>query len=116
MLSDQCLPPNGHERIPFFDLRQAMMQLQLGLTDQIPQRSCAKKYGTREEDEKKDDLRLMTERMEVISFSDAFIDIRPKVLMEVSSPSTNKLVTSTDVSLFISFTTPTSCSQLQMRN
>ncbi|OXG24665.1 hypothetical protein C366_00194 [Cryptococcus neoformans Tu401-1] len=83
VLSDQCLPPNGHERIPFFDLRQAMMQLQLGLTGQIPQRSCANKYGTREEDEKKDDLQLMTERMEVISFSDAFIDIRPKVLMEL---------------------------------
>lgn len=101
MLSDQCLPPNGHERIPFFDLRQAMMQLQFGLTDQIPQRGCAKKYGTPDEDEKKDDLQLMTERMEVISFSDAFIDIRPRVLMEVSSSSiSNKYITSADASLY----------------
>lgn len=92
VLSDQCLPPNGHERIPFFDLRQAMMQLQLGLTGQIPQMGCAKKHETREEDKKKDDLQLMAQKMEVISFSDAFIDVRPRVLMEVSNSSaSNKL-------------------------
>ncbi|KIR67242.1 hypothetical protein I314_02455 [Cryptococcus bacillisporus CA1873] len=83
VLSDQCLPPNGHERIPFFDLRQAMVQLQLGLTGQIPQRSCAKKHETREEDKEKDDLQLMAQKMEVISFSDAFINVRPRVLMEL---------------------------------
>ncbi|KIR33762.1 hypothetical protein I352_03839 [Cryptococcus deuterogattii MMRL2647] len=50
---------------------------------QIPQRSCVKKLETREEDRKKDDLQLMAQKMEVISFSDAFIDVRPRVLMEL---------------------------------
>lgn len=69
-----------------------MMQLQLGLTGQIPQMGCAKKHETREEDKKKDDLQLMAQKMEVISFSDAFIDVRPRVLMEVSNSSaSNKL-------------------------
>lgn len=69
-----------------------MMQLQLGLTGQIPQRSCAKKHETPEEDKKKDDLQLMAQKMEVISFSDAFINVRPRVLMEVSNSSaSNKL-------------------------
>lgn len=69
-----------------------MVQLQLGLTGQIPQRSCAKKHETREEDKEKDDLQLMAQKMEVISFSDAFINVRPRVLMEVSNSSaSNKL-------------------------
>ncbi|WVQ72596.1 hypothetical protein IAR50_002154 [Cryptococcus sp. DSM 104548] len=55
--------PNGHERVPYFDLRQAIGQMQLGLQP-----------GMVEEvegvDESDDDLKLLFQRMDAQSYAD----------------------------------------------
>jgi hypothetical protein len=71
-------PPNGNEWIPTFDLRRAIMQLQLerGLTIDdapSPERNI-------------DDLTMAIKRADVISYTDAHLAERPWAMMEVSRP------------------------------
>ncbi|ODO08811.1 hypothetical protein L198_00544 [Cryptococcus wingfieldii CBS 7118] len=68
--------PNGHERVPYFDLRQAIGQLQLGLqADRIEEAGSAK--------ECEDDLKTLFQRMEAQSCADV-AGMKPWVSMDIS--------------------------------
>jgi len=78
-------PPNGNEWLPSFDLRRAIMQLQLERGVPIddapsPQRNI-------------DDLAMALKRADVISFTDAYLTERSWATMEVSRPYTSVLKT-----------------------
>jgi len=78
----QCLqipgPPNGNEWLPAFDLRRAIVQLQLERGIPIDNTPSA--------DRNIDDLSMAVKRAEVISYTDAHLTERSWATMEVSQP------------------------------
>lgn len=68
-------PPNGNEWLPFFDLRKAIMQLQLerGVPiEKAPAAEC-----------RPQDFKTVVKRAEVNSYADAHLAERPWAVMEV---------------------------------
>ncbi|WVQ99289.1 hypothetical protein IAU59_006421 [Kwoniella sp. CBS 9459] len=90
-LIDQPLPPNGNERVPYFDLRKAIAQLQLDRargsesliagesvsTAKIP-RDSYPAAGGRNTDELSDSVK----RIDNQSYIDAFVELRPWAKVE----------------------------------
>ncbi|WWC70311.1 uncharacterized protein I206_104261 [Kwoniella pini CBS 10737] len=79
-LLDHPLPPNGHESIPYFDLRKAINQLQLDrngvATDEMAP------FDDTDEDEIQ--LEDLVRRLEVASFVDAWISPRGWMRLEMT--------------------------------
>ena len=71
-------PPNGNEWLPAFDLRRAIMQLQLERGVPIDNTPSAHRNI--------DDLAIAVKRAEVISYMDAHLAERSWATMEVSRP------------------------------
>ncbi|WVO16311.1 hypothetical protein L204_103986 [Cryptococcus depauperatus] len=80
VLGDQGRPPNGAERIPYFDMRQAITQLQLGVDVDIHiNDSClvTSRQGIG------DELEILCKKLEASSFVDAYVDMRDWVRREL---------------------------------
>jgi hypothetical protein len=76
-------PPNGNEILPYFDLRRAIMQLQLEMgqtqtTEVNPTTTVSVSHPSVTQD-----LAAMIKRAEKLSFTDAFLDERSWAVMEV---------------------------------
>jgi hypothetical protein len=75
-------PPNGNEILPYFDLRRAIMQLQLemghfsDLKESTPTPKTSAQANTAGLDE-------VVKRAEVLSYTDAYLDERSWAVMEV---------------------------------
>lgn len=77
-LLDQPLPPNGHEWLPYFDLRRAIMQMQLERGEAVEDAHKAV-LGTSDAA----DLREVGRALEVKSFADAWIVANSATRVEV---------------------------------
>jgi len=73
---DQPVPPNGHEPLPYFDLRRAITQMQLD--------RGARQTPPVEPKSPNTDLKRMFRQLNSGSFADAFVSPRAWALMEVS--------------------------------
>lgn len=76
-LLDQALPPNGSEWLAHFDLRKAIMQMQL-------ERGEMAEGLDRPPDCGENDLQTAARKLDMTSFTDAWIEERPWARMEVS--------------------------------
>lgn len=76
-LLDRPGPPNGNEWVPYFDLRKAVMQLQLERGHHSPTSHV-------EHDSTHDDLKNLARQLDMRSYADAYLDPRSWALMEVS--------------------------------
>ncbi|OCF36738.1 hypothetical protein I316_01334 [Kwoniella heveanensis BCC8398] len=74
-LVDQPLPPNGNERIPYFDLRKAISQLQLD-------RCIYTEIDRPEADQDGRSISELIKPMENLSYADAYVDLRPWAKLE----------------------------------
>jgi hypothetical protein len=82
---DQPLPPNGHEPVSYFDLRQAIAQLQLDRGRVLAKDDTSKPVEPI-------DLHDACRILETVSFSDAHVSPRAWARMEVSRPWSGKNV------------------------
>lgn len=75
-------PPNGNEILPYFDLRRAIMQLQLemGHFSDIKESTPTPTTHTQAEMAGLDEV---VKRAEVLSYTDAYLDERSWAVMEV---------------------------------
>ncbi|WVQ82217.1 hypothetical protein IAT38_004345 [Cryptococcus sp. DSM 104549] len=77
VLGDQPVAPNGNERLPYFDLRRAITQLQLGQSSPNQTGRSIREPG------ESDEVKALCERIEMASFADAHVDTRLWVAMEI---------------------------------
>ncbi|WWD02848.1 hypothetical protein V865_000890 [Kwoniella europaea PYCC6329] len=77
---DIALPPNGNERIPYFDLRKAIGQLQLYRGTSSPSNGIHRPN----QDEGEDHLVLLVKKLEIISYVDAQISQKGWMQLEAS--------------------------------
>ncbi|OCF74779.1 hypothetical protein I204_05161 [Kwoniella mangroviensis CBS 8886] len=77
---DIALPPNGNERIPYFDLRKAIGQLQLDRSRSSPSNG----FNQLNQEKGEDDLALLVKKLELISYVDAQISQKGWMQLEVS--------------------------------
>ncbi|WWD17422.1 hypothetical protein CI109_101863 [Kwoniella shandongensis] len=80
-LMDQPLPPNGNERLPYFDLRRAISQLQLERGPSHPW--DLPKQPPQEGRSDLDNLKGLLRRFDAVSYADAHVDLRPWAKMEI---------------------------------
>ena len=69
-------PPNGNEWLPYFDLRRAIMQLQLERGVSLNEAPPSEREAG--------DLEMLLKRAEVVSYTDAYLAERSWATMEVS--------------------------------
>ncbi|WVQ67800.1 uncharacterized protein L199_006005 [Kwoniella botswanensis] len=77
---DRPLPPNGNERIPYFDLRKAIGQLQLDRGATSPSNGIHQLN----QDQGEDHLAQLVKKLEMISYVDAQISQKGWMQLEVS--------------------------------
>lgn len=76
---DRPLPPNGSEPVPYFDLRQAITQLQLDRKPSVPLAP-----ETEAKSDIFDDLGALSKAFNYRSYADAWVDHRHWAKLDVS--------------------------------
>ncbi|WWC89456.1 uncharacterized protein L201_004380 [Kwoniella dendrophila CBS 6074] len=92
---DQPLPPNGNERIPYFDLRKAIDQLQL---ERGPPSSITG-ASSGQADLIGDELAILAKQLEITSYTDAWVN--PKYWMTAETTEVDRHYPTTDDQLGI---------------